>query len=192
MIRKAAKKFILILILTLACVALAIPVEAHDREQHNADLESVLFGDETYKSTHPEVKDKIQAIEDAIYLCIDQYNGGGTAELRNLKERDIPGIPKAIDDIDFTGNYAHREKTHRGWNVNYSKEVHWPVRQKILRNTLEKEIFLSVKKPLSWFPWLSNLIYGKDDYMQQCESFCVLIYNIHIIGDHIESMIVFL
>ena len=48
---------------------------------------------------------------------IDQYNGDGATELNNLIADKIPGIPSTIAEFDFSANYAHRNYTHRGWNV---------------------------------------------------------------------------
>ncbi|MCR4781746.1 MAG: hypothetical protein K5851_03210 [Lachnospiraceae bacterium] len=55
-------------------------------------IEYVLFGDRDYKETHPNDKAKIQAIEDATYLCVDQYNGNGKKELENLQNEKIPDM----------------------------------------------------------------------------------------------------
>ena len=164
-----------------------ILVKAHDKEGHDADIEYVLFANQNYKDTHPEYASKIQAIEDAVYLCVDQFNGNGEKELENLKNEKIPDLPDSISEINFTGNFAHRRFTHRGWNVAYDKKAHWPERQEILINTVNKELFSESKKLLSWFPWLSEKIYGEDNSKKQCESLCVLLYYVHIIGDHIEA-----
>lgn len=175
---------VLSFLLALALLAyLAIPVFAHEREEHDDDIEYVLFGDRDYKETHPNDSRKIQAIEDATYLCVDQFNGNGKKELENLQNEKIPEIPKTIDEFDFKGNYAHRNFTHRGWNVNYDSSAHWDVRQKILRNTVDKELFSDVKTIFTWLPWNDE----KKNYKEQCENFCVLLYYIHIIGDHIEA-----
>ncbi len=170
-----------LLALSMLCL-LAVPVLAHERPDHD-DIEYVLFGDMDYKETHPNYSAKIQAIEDATYLCVDQYNGKGEKELANLQKEKIPDIPKTIDEFDFSGNNAHRNFTHRGWNVNYDSKAHWDVRQKILRNTVDKELFASSKSVFSWLPW--SLV--SSNYKAQCESFCELLYYIHIIGDHIEA-----
>ncbi len=170
----------------LACLMLVLlitPAYAHERDDHDDDIEYVLFGDRDYKETHPNHRKTIQAIEDATYLCVDQFNGNGKTELENLQNEKIPDIPKSIDEFDFKGNYAHRRYTHRGWNVNYDSKSHWDVRQKILRNTVEKELFSGVKPILSWLPWASS----DTNYKPQIENFCILLYYVHIIGDHIEA-----
>lgn len=171
-----------LLALVLLCL-FSVPAIAHDRNGHDDDIEYVLFGDKDYKETHPAARKKIQAIEDATYLCVDQFNGNGKKELENLQNEKIPGIPKSIAEFDFNANYAHRNYTHRGWNVNYDSKSHWDIRQKILINTVDKELFSEAKPIFSWLPWNSD----STNLNAQCESFCELLYYIHIIGDHIEA-----
>lgn len=161
---------------------------AHEREEHDGDIEYVLFGDRDYKKTHPADSKRIQAIEDAVFLCVDQYNGNGEKELNNLLNNEkIPGIIHSIDEINYTSNYSHRSLTHRGWNYTYEEKAHWPLRQKILRNTVRKELFSSLDTPLSRVPLLSEIVYGKNNYDKQRESFCILLYCVHVLGDHIEA-----
>ena len=182
------KRIICFLMALLLCLSNFITVYAHGREEHDEDIEYVLFGNRDYKKTHPTVSQTIQAIEDAVYLCIDQYNGSGEKELSNLKDNEkIPDIIKSIDEINYTSNYSHRSLTHRGWNMTYDEKAHWPLRQQILRSTVKEELFSSLDTPLSWFPWLSETIYGSNNYDKQCESFCILLYCVHILGDHIEA-----
>ena len=186
MFKKQIISFLLSLIL---CFSVLSPVIAHEREEHDADIEYVLFGNRAYKNTHPADKKIIQAIEDAVYLCIDQYNGDGKKELSNLLENEeIPGIIKSIDEINYTSNYTHRSLTHRGWNTKYSEKAHWPLRQEILIRTVEKELFSSLdKNPLSRIPLISDMFLGNKKYDKQCESFCVLLYCVHVLGDHLEA-----
>ena len=182
------KQFFAIFISFIMCVSCISPAYAHDREQHDEDIEYVLFGNRDYKKTHPLDANNIQAIEDAVYLCIDQYNGNGEKELKNLVENEkVPGIPTSINEFNYTSNYSHRSMTHRGWNESYDKEAHWPVRQQILRNTVRAKLFSSFSNPLLWLPKISEKAYGKNSFRQQCESFCILLYCIHVLGDHIEA-----
>ena len=177
--------FLLVLVLCLTSFSVAY---AHEREEHDGDIEYVLFGDRDYKKTHPADSKRIQAIEDAVFLCVDQYNGNGEKELNNLLNNEkIPGIIHSIDEINYTSNYSHRSLTHRGWNYTYEEKAHWPLRQKILRNTVRKELFSSLDTPLSRVPLLSEIVYGKNNYDKQRESFCILLYCVHVLGDHIEA-----
>lgn len=177
------KKLLSFLFVCVIIFGFSNPSIAHDRIEHDEDIEYVLFGNKDYKSTHAESRKKIQAIEDAVYLCVDQFNGMGAKELENLQKENIPGIPKSIEEFDFKDNYTHRKYTHRGWNVNYDSKAHWDIRQRILINTVDKELFSEVKSIFSLLPWDSA---GKK-YKKQCESFCQLLYYTHIIGDHIEA-----
>ena len=178
------KRFISFLIVCSLICSFTMPVMAHERTEHDAEMEYVLFGDREYRKTHPKHKEKIIAVEDAVYLCVDQFNGSGQKYLDNLNEKKILGIPKSIDEFDFKASGKnHRMYTHQGWNLSPDKKVHWDIRQKILRNTVDKELFSDVKSLLSFMPWDSN---GRK-YKEQCESFCELLYYVHIIGDHIDT-----
>jgi len=177
------RRLIAFLILCLLIFLYAMPIMAHDRDGHDDDIEYVLFGNIDYKETHPNCRSKIQAIEDATYLCVDQFNGSGSKELENLRKEKIPDIPKSISEFDFSGNYSHRDYTHRGWNFNYDDKAHWDMRQKILRNTVDKELFSDLKSVFSLLPWNSDA----KKYKEQCESICELLYYVHILGDHIEA-----
>ena len=172
----------LILAISLSCI---VQTNAHGREKHDEELEYILFGSKHYKNSHPDDKRNIQSIEDALYLCVDQFNGNGSDELENLvKIEKIPDIPKTIDEIDYKSNYSHRSLTHRGWNQVYDKKAHWSERQKILRNTVKKKLFPSLLSPVSK---VKEKIKGKSNEALQCESFCTFLYCIHILGDHIEA-----
>ena len=173
--------FVLALLLTMISPALA-----HDRTEHNEELEYVLFRDRHYSDSHPTTGSIVKRLEDASYLAIDQYNGDGTTELNNLIADKIPGIPASVSEFDFTGNYAHRMFTHRGWNITYDEKAHWPVRQTILKNTIRTKLFSKVETPLAWFPWLSDQVYGNENE-RKCEAFAVLVYYVHALGDHIEA-----
>ena len=171
----------------MAIGLLGVTAFAHERDEHDKDINRVLFGVDDYKSGHEKTADVIRALEDAAYLAVDQYNHHGQDALDNLNSRKIPGIPSSIEDIDFTGNYAHRNFTHRGWNIQYPEKSHWSMRRTILMNTVEHELFVDSDTPLSWFPWASEKVYGRRGTEKQQESFCVLLYYTHIIGDHIEA-----
>ena len=182
------KRIIIFLLVLVLCLTSFSVAYAHEREEHDGDIEYVLFGDRDYKKTHPADSKRIQAIEDAVFLCVDQYNGNGEKELNNLLNNEkIPGIIHSIDEINYTSNYSHRSLTHRGWNYTYEEKAHWPLRQKILRNTVRKELFSSLDTPLSRVPLLSEIVYGKNNYDKQRESFCILLYCVHVLGDHIEA-----
>lgn len=175
---------IVIISIAVYSLSMVLNVVAHERDEHDEDINYVLFGDKYYKDAHPRVAARISAIEDAAYLCIDQFNGHGENALNNLISEGIPDLPTSISEIDYTSNYTHRNDTHRGWNMIYPKRVNWPKRQQILRNTIKKEIFEKGSTPLSR---ITEKVLGNSNNEKKCESFCIMLYCIHIIGDHIEA-----
>ena len=176
------KRIVAILVVAVVLIVAVLPAWAHERKKHDADIEIVLFGKENYKDTHPKVADIIQALEDAVYLAVDQFNGNGAKELENLRSKGIKNLPRSIDEINFTGNNAHRLYTHRGWNLEYTDDkANWTIRKSILKSTVQKMLFSNQKHSLDW------LIHGKKNNEKQIDSFCALLYYIHILGDHIEA-----
>lgn len=174
------------LVAAIALITIAQPAWAHKREQHDADIELILFGSENYKETYLSAKDSIQALEEAVYLAVDQFNGNGAKELEHLNHLGVKGLPLSIDAFDYTSNYSHRSLTHRGWDFEYPEKAHWSIRKSILTNTVQKVLF-DESKPLSWFPWLSDKLYDTTQSTKQRDSFCALLYYIHVLGDHIEA-----
>lgn len=165
----------------------------HERREHDKDIESILFGDERYKKIHSSSAEKIQALEDAVYLCVDQFNGSGEKELKKLRKRHVPGIPKSIKEIDFKDSSLHRGKTHKGWKLGDKEKAHWEKRQDILMNTVDSELF-----PDDGWPVISKIqsliLKGGENREKkrrkdnpQIESFSAILYYIHIIGDHLEA-----
>lgn len=165
---------------------IAAVVFSHSGEVHNQEYEYVLFGNRFYKYTNPSAKKIIQTLEDASFICIDQFNGSGAKELANLKEENIPNMIKSIDEIDFKafggadGKSGHRYYTHRGWDLYYPEKSHWETRKAILVNTVKKKLFPSLIGFSSFFARNRQL-------ERQCNSFCILTYYVHILGDHLEA-----
>ena len=180
-------KRLLSLILIIAIILChPFPIFAHSRAEHNEELEYVLFKNRYYKESHPKDKVKIDAIEKAMYLCIDQFNGEGKDDLEYLiNVAKIPDIPSSIEAFNYTSNYAHRELTHRGWSIEYEPKAHWPIRQNILRSTVKEILFSSLHNPLQSVPLIGEQ-YSKK-YNLQCENFCIFLYCVHVLGDHIEA-----
>lgn len=170
-------------------LTVALPARAHDRKEHDAGLEYVLFDkNDEYRKAHPKVADMLKALEDAVYLTVDQYNGHGSEQLEFLKSMGVKGLPDSIDDFNFSANdLTHRLLTHRGWNFEYPEKSHWSIRQKILKKTVQRILFENEKQPLSWLPWLSEILYGTSEEPKQRDSFCALLYYVHILGDHIAA-----
>ena len=183
--RKYAVGIITSIVLVLVA---ALTVTAHDNNSHHdRELEYVLFGQENYKSTHPAISDSVQMLQDAAYLCLDQFNGEGKSDLEYLTKQGVSDIPSQIKEFDFTGNYAHRNLTHRGWNVSYEERAHWQLRQDILMNTIEKVFFSDETSVLSKIPFAEDIFGNKDEHEEQIESMAVFIYCVHVLGDHLEA-----
>lgn len=145
---------------------------------HNRWTEYILFGNQAYKSYKGDkIRNQVELIEDALYLCIDQYNHHGTAELENLHQANIEDIPERITEIDFSSNNTHRSYTHRGWNHVYTQNElsfgHADTRKKLLVNVV-KHVF-SLEEKYS----------GKADKLS--DAMACLLYNTHILGDRYHS-----
>lgn len=162
---------VLLLISILLSLVRITNVQAHNRDVHDNHLNSVLFVDSKIPN-NPEELDKLELIEDAVYLCLDQYNGDGAECLEHLKNEGIHNLPSDITEIDFRGNQYHRKYTHRGWDFNYDKDdqANWSVR---------KEILLSTNCYVFGFD--ENM--SENDYSDKCNSLCALMYYVHVLGD---------
>lgn len=125
------------------------------------------------------MREAIEAIESAAYLCPDQFNGSGKEELNTLIAYGVPGIPNSIDEINFTSNWQHRRYTHMDWVPMEHPDVgNWDMRKEILLATVNKVFdFGPFTDPVPLLGW-------KVDYTDQCNSFCALVYYVHILGDN--------
>lgn len=171
------KRIISVFLVLTSLFVLVSPVLAYDAEEHDEYLEKVLFGNPDYSKAHTDVKDKIQMLEYASYLAIDQCNGKGQEKLDFLKSHRVKKLPK-LSEIDLDGIFygSHRNYTHRGWDYKYQDDkANWPERQKLLKST--------VNKIFNFGAWNER----RDYKSKTCESFSALIYYVHILGDIIEE-----
>ena len=169
------------LLLCLVLLSLqACAVADHTRTGHDKLTELILFGDDHYSTGKDvKIKERIEALKYASYLCLDQFNHQGDTELQKLKEFGVANLPGSISDIDFKDNSEHREYTHRGWDYNYVKdEAHWGIRKRILIETVNKVFD---------FGFTSGSHFGIDHYDKRCESFAAVVYYIHVLQDHLEK-----
>ena len=153
---------------------------AHTRVIHDRELEHTLFGFENYKDSQ-ESKERaaILALESAVYLCLDQYNGNGAQDFQRLIDYKVSGMPSGLEAIDFLDSSAHRRATHRGWNpINVIKitEKNWEARKNILLGTVNKIFDFGIGTDISLFGL-------KLPYDEQCEGFAALCYYVHVLGD---------
>ena len=184
---RSTRTYLFVALFLCGILAIAQPAYAHDAEDHNAELEKILFN-----GKNPGNDDAVRALEDAAYLCVDfcGMNGKGVTCLESLKNYGVSGLPERADDIDMPGGQYHRQYTHRGWddqikyfNGNAEQEDHWAKRKDLLLNTSYK-VFGYAPPPdfLSWTS-LSN-----KDMEKKYESFCALIYYVHVLGDYVEDV----
>lgn len=181
-------KGIICITLVFMMITIATPGLAHNADEHDDILEQILFGriilvnrGVESASQRTDAQKALLALEYASYLVVDQFNHYGKEKFDFLKnDYKIPGMPKSLDDIDFSANSNHRSYTHRGWNYEYTIDrAHWNTRKNILLATVEKIFDFSV---------LSGKILGYDfEYSNQCDSFAALVYYIHVLGDYHEN-----
>ena len=145
---------------------------AYEKDEHNKMMCDVLFKNFKTIENDKDVADEIKALEYASYLAIDQFNGNGQSELDYLKNYGVKEIPK-LSEIDYSGGSYHRRATHRGWDgeINIYEGAtldRWIIRKKILINTADK-------------------IFDFKGNKEKRESFCAIIYYIHILGDRLSD-----
>ncbi len=179
------KRLTALLLSLIIAFSLAVPAFAHNKEGadgHDQIMSWILFGSKGYKSTLSKTSDEfkaLEALENAVALSIDQYNGNYEDELNELQAMRICGLPDSISEINYRGNEYHRRYTHMGWNYNYKEAdiAHWDVRKNILLQTVNKVFHFSWLT--SNFAFVSKYI----DFTEQCKAFSALLYYIHIIAD---------
>lgn len=151
---------------------------AHGKDEHFKELERVILGETNYKTRHRNdtAGIGIRAIENASYLCIDQFQGNGTSEYEWLHDHGF-WVPEELKKIDYSASgKTHRAYTHCGWDMTYKDDrAHWDDRKKLLLNTVEKVFDFRVLPS-----WLVS-------YDERCNSFAALVYYVHILGDFLED-----
>lgn len=134
-------------------------------------MEDVLFRNFKIIENDSKAKEDIRALECACYLTIDQTNNKGETSLEYLQEYGVEGIPSSLEELNIeTGVNDHRSATHRGWDFNYigKNAEKWPIRQRIMLNTVDT-------------------VFDFDGNVDKQESFCELLYYVHILGDHLSD-----
>ena len=177
------KRFICWVLALTSVLALAVSAFAHDRKDHDKDINDVLFENESFPG-YSEKGKKLKDLEDAIALCIDQFNGSDYRLLTVLRNHGIHGIPQDIStiDLDHVNSYTHRSFTHLGWNYHYEDnkdwEKKWKTRRTILLETV-KEVFgfqSNIK--------MVGLFKFEKVYDDQCDAFAAFLYYLHILSDY--------
>ena len=203
---------VLIIIILLSCAIIPVAYGHGSQKEHDDELFAVLFGDGYNLAS--DKKPAFQAIADAAALCIDQFS---TNEDKRSKEglfndlKSRVGFSMSFDDIELLNGKdgmrvsarTHRRYTHRGWNFSFtlgsdeqskdeqsllkSEQKLWVQRKKILTATVNKELFGKASGFLGNFHFLEGSLYSEEACNEQCEAFCLLVYNVHILGDYLEA-----
>lgn len=167
-------------------------------EEHDKQMEYVIFGDEEYSKNNPgERADVVTSLHYATYFCVDQFNYNKQAVeddrklafLRN--DRKVPGLPQNVEnELNYTAfGEKHRIYTHRGWDHSYSptelEKSHWETRKKLLIATVKKEFDPGIVNNVLSFFGNNDAEVLTDNYDAKCEEFAALLYYIHLLGDYI-------
>ena len=153
------RAFIIIILISQASSLFAFKRTAHDTQ-----MRQILFGMPYIISSTEQ--SKIEILEMALYLALDQYNGNNLYYLDDLRMFGIENIP-APHQIDFSSNQHHQRYTHRGWDYIYSDDrANWNIRKQLLLS--------SIDKVFNFMP----------HEMIKRESFAALLYYVHVLGDH--------
>lgn len=138
---------------------------AHSEGQHINDMYEILFGDLSFSRSNPS----FQLLRQATTLTLDQYKEGQNIDKYNfLKENGVPYIPE-LDKLTYSASPStHQRYTHLGWNFVYiDKRGNWEQRKLMLVSTV------------------NHVFKFKETEKIKADSFAALLYEIHILGDHI-------
>lgn len=176
-----------ILVLITICMVLHTPLTifAHNKSEHNKELEAVLLG-EGYSKNKCKVKETITYIEDASYLTIDQFFSNGEKKFNKLKSAGKISLFLKFKSIKYSREKMekygeknnHRGLTHQGWKYSSEDEkanVFLEKRREILLSTLNNIFSFDDKKVGDGF------ITG---YSDKCNALAGIIYYVHILGDY--------
>lgn len=142
----------------------------HSIEEHNNDLRCTLFGNNKI-SQKGELNFRL--IYEAVNIVTDftsdnEYKDSGRRYLADLKANGVKNVPN-IFEISFSGNQYHQIYTHYGWDKGYRTidKGNWQKRKLLLLSTVEHVGQNTLKEKI------------------KIDAFAGLIYDIHILGDHI-------
>lgn len=168
---KRLRFFVVMLCAVLLFTNIPVQTSAFERKDHDKYMSEVLFKNFKVIDNDPEVQDEIDALESACYLMIDQFNGNGQKDLDILINYGVKNIPNNVSEISFNASgTTHRTYTHKGWDSNFYmkselEKSSWTERQGIMMNTVDK-------------------VFEFEGDVKKQESFCKVLYYIHILGDH--------
>lgn len=159
-----------ILYTIILTVSIALPnknISAHDYSGHNNDLVTLLFG-EFRQGMTVKGERNFDMLCKAARLAIDYTSlPFGMDDMEFLRQNGVKNLP-ALSEIKYTSNQHHQRDTHRGWDFTYPIDrANWQKRKQILISTIEK------------------ICDFKKTERIKIEAFAALVYDIHILGDHI-------
>lgn len=168
---KKLRLFVVMLCAVLLFANIPVQTSAFERKDHDKYMSEVLFKNFKVIDNDPEVQDEIDALESVCYLMIDQFNSNGQKDLDILINYGVENIPEQVSEISFNASgTTHRTYTHKGWESSFYmkselEKSSWTERQAIMMNTVDK-------------------VFDFDGNTKKQESFCKILYYIHILGDH--------
>lgn len=184
---KNMKRLICILMLIVISISFSSsPVCAETGKEHQKDFESILFGSDKLEKKEKQIS-KIFAA--AAYLTIDQFKTYGQNYLDTLEKNGVRNLP-TLEEISIEGGGKHRLYAHNGWDseyhhLKYRNRYNDPAWEKKWKS--RKGIIESAVNKVFNFNWWSGIPLVGDkipDSSEECDSFCALIYYIHLLGDH--------
>jgi hypothetical protein len=159
-------------VLSTICIFFVIsPLFAPNEFIHNLDLIKVILGRQFTQNRDEEVR--IELLEKASFLTIDEFNGNNLQYLDELKAAGVKNLPLAAD-IDFTAGGTHQRYTHRGWE--------WTTYPENLRGYNFQEIWNKRKSIL--ISTLDNIFEFRQNEIIKRDSLGAIIYYTHVLGDH--------
>ncbi|WP_303378885.1 hypothetical protein [Bacteroides sp.] len=166
----ALKLMIKCIILVCCFMDFGLICEAHNLQGHNDELKQILFGQSSSSLTFKS-ENNFRLICEAVHLTVDYTNQEqGVRFYDNLKTNGVKDLP-LLESISFAGNQYHQKYTHMGWEFYYGigkmDKANWKARKDILLQTIDK-----------------ICEFKKEERIKK-DAFAALIYEIHILGDHI-------
>lgn len=156
----------ILILLLISCIS----CWAHNYNGHNEELKRILFGNDYYSKVSEKGTINFRLLCEAAYLTLDYKNEPKGSEcLADLKNNGIKNLP-SIESISFSSNQYHQMYTHFGWEKGcrgFVDKANWEKRKQILLSTVGK---------IGSF---------NDNERIKLDAFAALIYEIHILGDHI-------
>lgn len=173
---KLIQRLLIVLLAFVMMLCFSTSAMAHGHVEHDKKLDNALFSLHEHDLKSGDSFDEAMTLLNyASYLSIDQHNSnqGDSDKLEQLRKAGVKDLPKSITDPSYKISEVgekHRRFTHKGWDpsrvqtYNFEEEKVWTYRRTILLNTVDK-------------------IFDFKGDEKKKDSFCALVYYIHILGD---------